>query len=216
VDTGTHPWGGEIRLRLSADEACHGCALTEHERGVSDLPWSCHELWPGNPEPSSIAATALIAGWATATILGLVQGTTPPWRILDVRSAGHAGAVRISRDPACPFHRPLAGSPQPLPVSAKSTVADLLAVLAPGDDPESWAEFRAPARCRACGHRPADDHAPAERCGRCGVVVRPAMSTRLRSADPACSLAGLGIAPEEILSIRGEQGGLRCARLSPG
>jgi molybdopterin-synthase adenylyltransferase len=216
IDTGSHPWGGEIRLRLSAVEPCHGCTLSEHDRGRSDLPWSCHESWPAGPEPATIATTALIAAWASTAVLGLLLGQPPTWRILAVRSAGGAEPVQIARDLACPFHRPLAGPIPTIPVSAQATVADLLAALGPEDEPESWADFELPLRCRACGHRPELARDGVGSCGRCGALVKSKTTTRLREADPARSLSDLGVAPEEILSIRGKEGGLRCVRLSPG
>lgn len=215
VDAGSHPWGGEIRLRLSAAEPCHGCTLTAHDRGRSDLPWSCHEPWPAGPEPASIATTALIAAWASTAALGVLLRQPPAWRVLAVRSAGHAEPVRITRDPSCPFHRPLAGPIPAIPVSAQATVAELLAALRPGDEPESWADIELAVPCRACGHHPAAA-GPVGSCEHCGALIKPRTTTRLRAADPDRSLRQLGVAPEEILSVRGKEEGLRCVRLSPG
>lgn len=216
VDTGSHPWGGEIRLRVSSADPCHGCTLSEHDRGRSDLPWSCHESWPAGPEPASITTTALIAAWASTAVLGLLLGQPPAWRILAVRSAGHAEPVQITRDLTCPFHRPLAGPIPTIPVSARATVADLLAALGPEDEPESWTDIELPVWCRACGHRPAAGSADLGSCGRCGALLKPKTTPGLRAADPDRSLSDLGVAPEEILSVRGKEGGLRCVRLSPG
>lgn len=216
ADTGTHPWGGEIRLRVSADDACHACTLTESERGRSDLPWSCREPLSTEPEPASIATTALVAGWAAVAALELLMGRTPPWRILSVASAGRAGPVEIARDPGCPYHHPWAAPPGRIAVSANSTVADLLAALGPDDDPECWTELPLPLTCRVCGDLPAENGAVIRPCRHCGALLRPVTTTRLRAADPDCQLYRLGVAPEEILSVRGAQGGLRCVRLVRG
>jgi molybdopterin-synthase adenylyltransferase len=213
VDAGTHPWGGEVRLRVCAEDACHACVLTEGERGRSDLPWSCQEPRPAGPDPASIATTALIAGWATMAALDVLLDRTPAWRILAVHSAGRAEPVQINRDPRCPYHHPWPEPAPRIPVSARSSVADLLAELGPGDEPESWAELPLPARCRVCGDRPAAK-GDLQRCEQCGALLRPVTTTRLRAADPSRLLCGLGVAPEEILSVRGAEGGLRCVRLS--
>ncbi|QXJ20202.1 ThiF family adenylyltransferase [Actinomadura graeca] len=219
VDGGTHPWGGEVRLRLSPDEPCHGCSLTEHQRGHGDLPWSCFEPRADGPEPSSIAATALVAGWMTTAALELLMGRRPAWRFLAVESAGRAGPVEVARDPGCPYHHPWEGPPDRVAATDRATVAEFLAELADGDEPETWAEFPLPPRCRVCeggdGGRAAP-RAGALTCEGCGALLRPVTSVRLRDADPGSELRELGVAPQEILPVRGAEGEHRCVRLNRG
>ncbi|GGK97314.1 hypothetical protein Sme01_35810 [Sphaerisporangium melleum] len=213
VDAGTQPWGCEVRVRLSAEEPCHACALTEHQRSHSDLPWSCAEPRDTGPEPSSIAATALAGAWATAALLGVLMGRPPGWRVLSADLGGRSAPVELTRDPACPYHHPWQGPPERVRASAAATVAELLAELSPGDEPETWAEFPLAAHCRVCGRSVAGG---ADRCGGCGALVRPVTSVRLREAAPGNRLRALGVAPEEILPVRGPQGEHRCVRLSRG
>lgn len=193
LDGGTSPWGGEIRVRADPQEACFACTLTPHQRSVSDLPWSCAELTDGErPEAAGIATTALVAGWLATAAFGLIFGKPPAYRILTIDAvAGRATPTSIERDPDCPFHRPLEVPLTVSPASHLATVAEFLAPLDPADEPATWASF-------PMAERP----------------LRGARTTRLRDADPASTLASLGVAPQEILPVIGEGGDLRCHRLS--
>jgi molybdopterin-synthase adenylyltransferase len=214
VDAGTQPWGGEVRLRASADDPCYACTLTEGQRGQSDLPWSCHEEWETGPEPASIVTAALVAAWAATAAIGLLMEMVPPWHVMSVETSGGAAPIEIARDPGCPYHRPWPDRPEVIPASSASTVAELLATLQPGDDPEGWVELRLPAHCRVCGDRPADADTSRRRCRNCGALLKPVMSLRLRDGDLGSPLSRFGVAPEEILPVRNAEGVLRCVRLS--
>ncbi|WUI02584.1 ThiF family adenylyltransferase [Spirillospora sp. NBC_00431] len=217
VDGGTHPWGGEVRLRLSSEEPCHGCTLTEHQRGHGDLPWSCFEPREEGPEPAGIATTALVAGWMTVAALELLMGRPPSWRFLTVDARGATGPVEVALDPACPYHHPWLEPPEPVAVTDRATVAELLAELVKDDEPETWAEFPLPSPCRVCGsHAEGGDGRQAPACARCGALLRPSTSMRLRDADPGRRLRELGVAPQEILPVRGAEGRHRCVRLNRG
>ena len=221
LDGGTSPSGADLRLRVSADGPCYGCALSAHQRSVSDLPWSCAEPLPGElTQASAIATTAAAGGWLCSVAFGLLFGTVPSWRLLalDV-DAGRAGPVALTRDPGCPLHRPLDGPVVVSPASRCSIVAEFLAGLGDGDEPLTWNSFALPVVCRICGYAPelADELAPSAvlSCLKCGTMLRQARSTRLRDADPGATLAALGVAPEEILSVVTGGGEMTCHRLSP-
>jgi molybdopterin-synthase adenylyltransferase len=219
LDGGTSPSGAELRLRVSADEPCFGCTLSAHQRSASDLPWRCSEPLPDElPQASAIATTAVAAGWLCATAFGLLFGTLPSWRVLSIDvDDGRAGPVAITRDPTCPLHRPLDGPRVKSGASAESPVAELLAGLTDSDEAFAWNSFALPVRCYRCGYVPplAGELAPAGvlPCPRCGTVLRQARSTRLRDADPATTLADLGVAPEEILPVMTAGGEMTCHRL---
>lgn len=224
LDGGTSPWGAEIRVRVSADEACFGCTLGARQRSQSDLPWSCSEPLAGElPQAAAIATTALAAGWLSAAAFSLLFGKPLPYRMLTIDAdAGRAAPVSVKRDPGCPLHRPLSG---PAVISAAghhATVSEFLATLGPDDEAYTWGSFPMPVRCRRCGSPPAlavqrvqrvQPVQPGARCARCGALLRETRSTRLRDADPDMTLAALGIAPEEILPVTTSGGELECHRL---
>ncbi|MEU4536138.1 ThiF family adenylyltransferase [Streptosporangium sp. NPDC023825] len=151
LDGGTHPWGGEVRVRVSPEEACYACTLTAHQRGASDLPWSCSEPAGAGPETATIATTALVASWLTLAALRLLFGEPPPYRILSIDAiGGRTAPVAIRRDPGCPLHRPLSGPVERSSLDNRATVARFLDTLPPGADPVTWQAFPLPGRCPRC------------------------------------------------------------------
>jgi molybdopterin/thiamine biosynthesis adenylyltransferase len=200
VDGGTGPWAGEVRVRLTTTEPCFACTLTEHERGRSDVPWSCAEPPPTGPAAASIVTTALVASWMTVAAIRVLLGDPPPQRLLriDARS-GRTEPATIARDPACPHHRTLPGPVSPVPVGAGDTVGALLAALPAGAEPIAWTNFAMPLRCAVCGNY--DPLQVVGSCSRCGSVLRARSSERLRDAGAERRLADLGVAPEEILTV---------------
>jgi molybdopterin-synthase adenylyltransferase len=229
VDGGTRPWGGEVRLRLSADEPCYACALTPHQRGADDLPWSCAEPAEGDtgPAPAAIGSTALIASWITIAALRTMLGSPPAYRLLAVDGlTGRTAPVDLGRDPSCPHHHPIEGPVERTGVGRDDTVGALLAALPEGAEPLLWSGFPIPVRCRNCG---AYDEHPGDReltngavrpvgpqsvCPRCATLLRQRFSQRLRDADQGRSLSALGVAPQEILSVRMPEGGYQWHRLT--
>ncbi|WP_322756336.1 ThiF family adenylyltransferase [Frankia sp. Cas3] len=211
VDGGTFAWGGEIRLRMDPGEPCYGCSLTPHERGESDLPWSCAEIRADGPQPASIVATSIVAGWMTLVALRVLFGNPPEYRMLRIDGGtGQTAPVTLTRDGHCPHHRPLDGPVHPLSVDHHATVGELLEALPPGAEPLTWAPFSVPGQCHHCGrHHDGDDNghgqqgqqAQPSRCRDCGRTIRVRRSERLRDADPGRRLHDLGVAPEEILSV---------------
>jgi molybdopterin/thiamine biosynthesis adenylyltransferase len=215
VDGGTGAWGGEVRLRLDPAEPCYACALRAHERGVSDLPWSCAEP-PVGPAAASIVATSLVASWMTLAALRVLLGEPPAFRLVRIDGlAGRTGPVGVTRDPRCPHHQQLP-APTPVAVDHTSTVAELVAALPPGAEPTAWTRFPLPRRCAACGLREVPSTAVDEvvGCPRCSALVRTRFTERLLDADPALRLCDLGVAPEEILTVRDGDGGATWRRLN--
>lgn len=210
VDGGTGPWSGEVRVRITADEPCFACSLTVHERGHSDVPWSCAEPRTPAPAPSSIVATALVASWMTVAALRILLGDPPPWRLLRLDALdGRAEPVQPTRDTTCPHHQPLPEATA-VAVDHHGTVSELLAALPAGAEPLTWASFALAVRCAVCGH-PGDDGPD---CRRCGAPQRPRRSERLRDADPAARLVDLGVAPGEIVTVRLAEGGHQWRRMT--
>jgi molybdopterin/thiamine biosynthesis adenylyltransferase len=222
VDGGTHPFGGEIRVRLAPDEPCYACSLSSHDRGVADLPWSCFGLSEDGPQPAAITTAALIASWMSVAALHVLLGTPPPYRVLAIDAVtGRTAPVLLSRDPDCPHHRPLDGPVTDVPASSQATTGEFLALLRPQDEAFTWEQFPVGGRCARCQHaRPApaagDAGASGDRvaaCPRCGGLVRMRFSQRLRDAAERSRLCDLGVAPEEILPVRDPGGEYTCRRL---
>jgi molybdopterin-synthase adenylyltransferase len=217
VDGGTGAWGGEVRLRLSPEEPCYGCTLSAHERGTADEPWSCAEPRAGTPAAASIVATSLVAAWMTVAALRILLGVPPEYRLLRVDGlAGRTEPVTTDRDLQCPHHRPLPGPVTPVDVSHRQTVRDLLAALPEGAEVSGWTRFPIPLRCLRCElyhPQPAAAGDGGMNCARCGALIRPQFSERLRDAEAGRSLHELGIAPKEILTVRLREGGHQWRRL---
>jgi hypothetical protein len=214
VDGGTGPWGGEVRLRLDPAEPCYACALSPHERGASDLPWSCADP-PVGPAAASIVAAALVASWLTLAAVRVLLGEPPSFRLVRIDGlSGRAEPIGLTRDRHCPHHRQLP-APALIPIDHTATVAELIAALPPDAEPTAWTRFPLPRRCVGCGSRelPAAN-TDAVRCPRCSALVRTRFTERLSDVDPLSRLRDLGIAPEEILTVRGGDGGATWRRLS--
>jgi molybdopterin-synthase adenylyltransferase len=217
IDGGTVPWGGEVRLRLSVNEPCHGCSLTAHQRGASDLPWSCADASDDQPEGASIVSSALIAAWMTAAALRVIFGDPPGYRLLHVdASGGVAAPVTIGRDPTCPHHRPI-GTAQDISVGSTSTVGELLADLPSDAEPLTWDGFLLPGNCAKCGtYSEIIPYLEAEHmlCAECGQRTGLPLTQRIRDAGESMILRDLGVAPREILAVDMSCGGFRWLRLS--
>jgi molybdopterin/thiamine biosynthesis adenylyltransferase len=215
VDGGTHPWGGEVRVRVSPDESCYGCSLTAAQRGESDDPLSCG-LGARGPEPASIMSTALVASWMTMAAVRLVLGQPFSWRFLELSGAAASTTpVTVARDPDCPYHEPV-GIVEPAALGRRATLADLLAVLPVGAEPLAWAPFPTEGTCDHC-HRSYDPGYSSEQaidCPHCGGHVRLDRTQRLRAAKPDTPLALLGVAAEEIIAVRIPEGGYRWLRMA--
>jgi molybdopterin/thiamine biosynthesis adenylyltransferase len=214
VDGGTHPWGGEVRLRLSPEDPCFGCTLSAAERGTPDPASSCD---PPEHQPASIIATSLVAGWMTVAAARLVLGAPPPWQFQSIAAdTGIAGPFVARPDPTCPYHRPI-GEVENVAVSANGTVGQLLATQSAGTEPLTWTLFPCAGTCYHCRQVYAVQypHAGATlECPHCGRAIRPHTSQQIRDAGIDTRLSDLGVAPEEILAVRTGEGGYRWVRLA--
>lgn len=217
VDGGTYPWGGEVRLRLSTDDPCYGCSLTAHQRGESDLPWSCADATEDGPPGASIASSALIAAWMTAAALQVIFGVPPAYRLVQIDAGlGQATPVSAALDPSCPHHRPI-GTAEDIDVTNGVTVATLLDRVPAGAEPLTWTGFVQAGQCAHCGThcdvRPYLDTG-STLCSACGWRTGLPLSQRIGDADGSVVLRDLGVAPRDILAAHRPEGGFQWLRLS--
>lgn len=217
IDGGTFPWGGEIRLRLTTSDPCYGCSLTAHQRGISDVPWSCAEASEDQPSGASIASSALIAAWMTTAALRIIFGAAPEYRLLHIDAVlGQASPVSTSRDPSCPHHRPI-GIAEDIDVKSSSTVADLLAQMPTSAEPLTWDSFLLSGNCASCGtYRDIVPYLNEQSmlCPNCRERTRLPLSQRIRDASNSVLLHDLGVAPQDILAVGTSRGEFRWLRLS--
>jgi molybdopterin/thiamine biosynthesis adenylyltransferase len=217
IDGGTHPWGGEVRLRLDTRDPCHGCTFTAAQRAETDGPAHCDPDPAAPPAPASILSTAVVASWMTAAGIRQLLGTPVPWRFLDIDAvSGRSTPTVARRDPACPHHRPLEYIER-VTLDRSATVGELLGILPQGAEPLAWAPFPLPGDCHRCGMPydfPRGRPHTVSTCPQCGSLQRQRYGQRLRAADPAVKLCDVGIAAEEILAVRMPEGEYRCLRLS--
>lgn len=220
VDGGTHPWGGEVRIRTSTDGPCFGCALSAEDRSRSRrVAWTCSDDEADRPVPSSIAGTALIAGWMTLAVLQLVLGVPVEYRLLAIDGQhAHTRTVKHVRDDQCPFHRRLEGPIEPIAVGSQDRVRALLDTVEPDDLPLTWAPFPPDTRGFRCAwclndYSSGDLSSGPEGCSECGTPSDPGPTLSLRDADPDAVLGTLGVAAQEIIPVRCTEGGYRWLRL---
>lgn len=217
IDGGTFPWGGEVRLRLAVSEPCYGCSLSAHQRGTSDLPWSCAEASEEQPSGASIASSALIAAWMSVAALRVIFGHPPDYRLLRVDGLlGQASPVSTARDPSCPHHRPI-GPAEDIEAGSGSTVAALLAALPADAEPQTWDGFLLSGNCANCGtYSEIVPYLGAESmlCAVCGQRTGLPLSQRIRDAGDSVLLRDLGVPPRDILAVGTSWGEFRWLRLS--
>ncbi len=217
VDGGTVPWGGEVRIRLATDEPCYGCTLTAHQRGASDVAWSCLEPVGEQEAGASIASSALVAAWMATAALRVTFGDPPGYRFLHVdASGGQAAPVLAGLDPTCPHHRPI-GEVTRIGVTHASTVAELLAAVPPNAEPLAWEGFLSSGNCANCGMNSKEVPflgAESMICAGCGERNGLPITQRVRDAGGSVALRDIGVAPQEILAVGDGAGGFRWLRLS--
>ncbi len=205
IDGGTHPWGGEIRPYLDPKGPCYGCSLTEAQRSESDVPWSCVGAASlGGVEAAAAPFSAVVAAWMSGIAVRFLMGLPCPQGFLSVDgSRGTTTVVRQERDLTCPLHVPI-GLAQPVAVGSGGRVGDLLAALGKGEVPVVWERVQQAVECPRCGFAEVRWAAPAAAdCTRCGHALRPRTTIDLHGAPLDLRLRDLGVAPREILYVRG-------------
>jgi molybdopterin/thiamine biosynthesis adenylyltransferase len=207
LDGGTHPWGGEVRPYLDPDGPCYACGLTTEERATADVPWSCLDIRPQDPVGASAPTSAVVGAWLALVASRFLMGLPGPGGTLSIDgSRGTTRIVQQERDPECPFHR-LLEPVSKVAVSNRDTLADLRTVLPAGSVPLVWEPVQQRVECPACGFEEARCGTPrVETCPRCGMSLRPRTTLELGEAPGQLTLAELGIAPREILPVRGIDG----------
>ncbi len=209
IDGGTRPWGGEVRSFLDPDQACFGCTLGEEGRGEIVAPWSCLDEIDEQPQGASVLFSALIGGLLATLTVRHLMGLPTPAGALRMDRGGTTRNVDLVRDPSCPFHAPLPEA-EPIGLSVAATIGELNGRLLPGQVPLAWAPVQHRLECRSCDHvseawgvAQAGESGP---CPACGGVLIPRGTLELGDAPSALQLRELGVAPCEILAVRGNQG----------
>lgn len=208
IDGGTHPWGGEVRLHLNPDGPCYGCSLTAAERAVDDTPWSCTSQTPLPAEGTAAPSSALVGAWmALFAVRHLLGSSTPPGILRLDGGRGSAGMLAQRRDPECPYHQPLDFPLRRVSLGSADRVADLRALIAPGEQPLLWDGVQYGLQCRVCGFTATAWQLPAPAaCPACGRPAVPKQTLELMEAPAGALLADLGVPPREILPVRSADG----------
>jgi molybdopterin/thiamine biosynthesis adenylyltransferase len=177
LNAGTTPWGGEIAYHPPGGP-CYSCGMSAAQRAENDSAVGCAVPRPGLPASAPISA--LIGSWQATAAIRILCGLAVPSWITRVDNGFDVQAVRRDGiDPGCRWHEPVTAErvlASGLTVTA--TAGDVLARVGPDEDVLTYVMFP-----RAGGG--------------------PACSRVLAEADPAASLADLGVAPGEWLEVVG-------------
>jgi hypothetical protein len=216
LDGGTHPWGGEVRPFLDPDGPCYGCTLGPTGRGESDVPWSCLEPPPRRATPAAAPSSALVGTWMAMVAARFLMGLDGPAGFLKIDGVrGLTSLVEPVRDPTCPLHRPIDRAER-ITLTHRDRIGDLQAALGPGEVPLAWEPVQQSLKCPACGfEEPRWGRPEPGDCPRCGRPALPATTLELDRAPNDLTLERLGVAPGEILAVRGG-GGIRWVELVGG
>ena len=203
IDGGTQPWGGEVQPFLVADGPCYSCGLTEEERGISDVPWSCLDAGSETPVGAAIPSSALVGTWMGMIAIRFLLGQPVPEKILKIDGVqGTTALVAQTRDPHCPMHRSL-GAVTTVAVGSTDKLETLRAAL-----PENAVIYvREPVQCgvdcRNCGFQAERWQIPrVENCPQCDRPLLPRTTLTLEQAPDHLRLRKMGIPPREILPVK--------------
>jgi molybdopterin/thiamine biosynthesis adenylyltransferase len=208
IDGGTHPWGGEVRPYLDPAGPCYACSLSPEDRALSDAPWSCLDEPPAAVAGATAVASALVGAWLAQIAVRFLLGLTVPAGCLVIDgTSGTSRVVQQPRSADCPLHRPIAGRVEKIFLNGHGTLGDLRAVLGEEAQPLAWAPVQERVECRVCGFHEARWSLPAVAlCPRCGSSLTPRTTLELAGAPAELTLRALGIAPREIVAVRGAHG----------
>jgi molybdopterin/thiamine biosynthesis adenylyltransferase len=207
IDGGTHPWGGEVRPYLEPGGPCYSCSLSAEERAIVDVPWSCLDTVDIAPVGAGAPSSALVGTWMAMVAVRFLMGLPHPGGLLSVDgSRGTTTIVRQQRDPECPLHVPL-GQSTTIAVRSQDTVRKLYDALPAHSAALAWEPVQRLAECSNCGYCAGRWGIPSlEACPQCGSQLWPRTTLELDDAPEDLTLASLGVAPREILTVRSPEG----------
>lgn len=208
IDGGTDAWGGEIRLFLEpASGACYGCGLGDEARSESDMPWSCQDVAPALPNSATAASSVLIASWMSLLAVRFLMGLdTPREHILVDAAQGTTRRVSQQRDPDCPLHMAI-GEVSKIPLSHQATLTKWRKLLGTEATPLAWSPVQNRVDCPQCGYQEIAWKLPEpQECPQCSAAMHIHTTLELAAAPATITLAQLGVAPREILAVRGAEG----------
>lgn len=185
LDAGTHPWGGEVRY-YPPGGTCFACGVPPKERALDAWHVACAD--PPGHAGASAPVSAMTAAWQATVAVRLLFGLPVGAGAVQLDPVtGDSRRVILHRDPDCPCHTPLDTTKiEATGLGVDATVADLLAMVAPGEQALTWQSIT-----------PGDPFGP----------------TCLASASPHATLADLGVPPGEILPVFRPPGDMRYLEL---
>ena len=146
LDGGTSAWGGEVGF-YPPDGACYGCWMTPRERAEKDDPWSCQGSLPAGPVGASAPISSVVGAWQSTLAIRHCLGLARPLGVVRIMTSyGKAFPVAPPGiDPDCPMHGAIdAALITPVPIDHRASVAELVALLDPGEDVFSLDALRVP------------------------------------------------------------------------
>jgi molybdopterin/thiamine biosynthesis adenylyltransferase len=223
IDGAVDELNGILRVYVPPDGACFECGLSEDDYRHLGARHSCQlvpqELAAAASVPTSPTSASVVAAWQVQEALKHLHGRP----LAASRGVSCYGAnyefwkPLYSRRPGCPAHEAFARIEELAEASCRSTVGELLRLLAArwgeGVEVELDREVVLAIRCTRCG-KPRSCLRPLSRvrfrdslCPRCGGEGDPILTHRLDGgpnlADLAdLPLAALGIPPLHVLTAR--------------
>jgi molybdopterin/thiamine biosynthesis adenylyltransferase len=184
LDAGTYPWGGEVRY-YPPGGPCFACGCQSAERALAAWHVACAD--PPEHAGASAPVSAMTAAWQSVQAVRLLFGLPVPKGAVRLDPVtGESSAVTLKRDPDCPCHGLL--DPRLIRrtgLSATAPVADLLAMVEPGEQVLAWQP----------------------------IVPSDPLAPMALAAANGGTLADLGIPPGEILPVMRPPDGVRYLEL---
>ncbi|MCP4696643.1 MAG: ThiF family adenylyltransferase [Gammaproteobacteria bacterium] len=207
IDGGTHAWGGEVRPYLEADGPCYGCSLSYETRSQSDIPWSCGDAAEELPQGATAASSVLIASWMSLLAVRFLMRLSCAGENIKINAEqGQIQRVSRQRDQNCPLHAPIETVTR-IALSNQAAFADLRHTVGAVDTPLAWEPVQEKLNCLQCGFSKTEWALAVQQfCPQCGADLHIHTTLELSHAPAELRLADLGIAPREILAVRGAAG----------
>lgn len=208
LDGATYAWGGEIRPFLQPETgACYGCSLDTEARSQADMPWSCQDTSPELPQDATAGSSILIASWMSILATRFLMELPVQQALISVDTEqGTTKKITLQRDENCLLHTPI-NSVTKITLNNTDTILSLKKALAPHDIPLVWEAVQNKLYCTQCQFKLKEWALPSYKlCPDCGVELQPDTTLELLNAPDDLTLKQLGIAPREILAVRGDKG----------